>query len=94
MARNILADNIKSDTPWRAVLVWKMRDTGELVYEYQGVYPKKGTAKGQVTYNKNSGWKIFEVRNPDNYWSPIQRYADFYDGWVEQGVLSWILEKD
>lgn len=90
MARNITVD--ETGQPWRAVMVFKMDDTDELVYYYEGIYSKPGAARGRVSFWRNAGARKF-WDGPDWNKRNIRR-GTFYDGWVEQGTITWHKEKD
>ena len=51
MARNIGADATEM---WRAALIFKEPETGELVYQYNGLYSKRSTAVQLISSFRNS----------------------------------------
>jgi hypothetical protein len=86
MARNIAADDNEA---WRAVMVFKRHDTQELVYYYEGIYGKPGTARARVSFWRERGKKTFDGEKPYTYvWS------DYYDGWIEKADITWNKAKD
>lgn len=86
MARNIAADDNEA---WRAVLVFKRVDNQELVYHYEGIYGKAGTARTRVSFWKNHGKKAFSTDPAYTY-----VWATYYDGWIEQATITWNKVKD
>lgn len=88
MARSI---SVTDENPevWRAVLVWKDVN-GQLIYTYEGLYPKEGTAKARITFWLRCGRHFI----PYEGWNKGGRYVDFYDGWVEPGRIVWQKVKD
>lgn len=88
MARNIGATDVDA---YRAVLVWKRRDNQELVYTYEGLYPKEGTAKGRISFWRGAAKKVLMS---EGYPSKVITIMDFYDGWTEQGTITWEKKRD
>lgn len=90
MARSIAADDKEA---WRAVLVFKRRDNQELVYFYEGIYAKEGTAKGRITFWSNNGVKRIHD-GPTWKQDTHSTLADYYDGWSEKADIIWNKVKD
>ena len=88
MARSIGATDV---VVYRAVLVWKRRDTHELVYTYEGVYPKIGTAKGRISFWRGAAKKLLQE---ETWPHKVISVMDFYDGWVEPGRIAWEQRQD
>jgi hypothetical protein len=89
MARNITLD---TNSGFRAVVVFKMDESKELVYHYEGIYDKPGTANQRVSFWTNAGAKLFHD-GPEWAKTNIRR-GTFYDGWVEQAEITWDKVKD
>ena len=90
VARSIAADDNEA---WRAVLVFKRRDNQELVYFYEGIYNKPGTARGRVTFWSNNQVKrICDGKEWDR--NAHRTIADYYDGWIEKADIHWNKVKD
>jgi hypothetical protein len=70
MARNIAADQ---DEAWRAVIVFKS-NKGNLWYEYEGIYNKKGTAKARVSYWRGVSNSFYDgwVEKADITWHKVK----------------------
>jgi hypothetical protein len=70
MARNIAAT---LNEAWRAVIVWKS-NSGNLIYEYEGIYNSRGTAQGRVSHWRNNtscfydGW----IEKADIVWNKVK----------------------
>lgn len=83
MAREIAADAAEV---WRAVVVWKVRSTGETMTVHHGVYERQSTAQGYVTSLRNALCRVAPHNGP----APDPRIVwDFVDGWTEHGEISW-----
>lgn len=86
MAREIAAT---ATEVWRAVVVWKVRGTGDIVTVHHGVYERRSTGAGYVTALRNARWRIAPGGRT---WETRQREAviwDFVDGWTERGEIAW-----
>ena len=70
MARSIAVD---LDEAWRAVTVFK-GPTGNIWYNYEGIYNSRGTARQRVTYHKRWNKNFYDgwVEKADITWNKVK----------------------